>query len=251
MFRSGLRGGLVAAVALLALSASAGARPRDGRARSSAFGTSALTIYQVGASGCSPVFSDTVYEGTSQGYRYRTGGSTLVDCPLNPPSGALLDSFEVLVHDANDTANVTAVLLVCGSTNPSVGCNGYGSVDSAGTSATPFDEYLFGDLTTSGLTVDKFHNEYHLRLVLGAADSTNTFRQVNLYYRLQVSTPPVGTQTFLDVPPTHPFYRAIEALAASGITAGCGAGNFCPGLTLTRGEMAAFLARALGLHFPD
>jgi hypothetical protein len=55
--------------------------------------------------------------------------------------------------------------------------------------------------------------------------------------------------TFGDVPTNYAYFRAIEALAASGITGGCGSGNFCPNQNVTRGEMAAFLARALGLHF--
>jgi hypothetical protein len=57
--------------------------------------------------------------------------------------------------------------------------------------------------------------------------------------------------SFGDVPPSHPFFRFIEAFAAAGITSGCGGGNFCPERNVTRGEMAVFLARALGLHFPN
>ena len=41
----------------------------------------------------------------------------------------------------------------------------------------------------------------------------------------------------------------IEALASSGITVGCGAGVFCPDATLTRRQMAVFLAKALGLDW--
>jgi Lysyl oxidase/S-layer homology domain len=37
----------------------------------------------------------------------------------------------------------------------------------------------------------------------------------------------------------------INALAASGITGGCAAGRFCPTAVVTRGQMAAFLHRAL------
>ncbi|HEY5861136.1 MAG TPA: S-layer homology domain-containing protein, partial [Actinomycetota bacterium] len=37
----------------------------------------------------------------------------------------------------------------------------------------------------------------------------------------------------------------INALAASGITAGCEAGRFCPGSPVTRAEMVAFLHRAM------
>jgi hypothetical protein len=38
---------------------------------------------------------------------------------------------------------------------------------------------------------------------------------------------------------------AINRLAASGITTGCGTGRFCPSGVVTRGQMAAFLRRAL------
>jgi S-layer homology domain len=51
------------------------------------------------------------------------------------------------------------------------------------------------------------------------------------------------------VPTGHPQFQFIEALAASGITAGCGSGNYCPNANLTRGQMAVFLAKALGLHW--
>lgn len=39
----------------------------------------------------------------------------------------------------------------------------------------------------------------------------------------------------------------IEKLAAAGITSGCGNGMFCPNESVTRGQMAAFLVRALDL----
>jgi hypothetical protein len=38
----------------------------------------------------------------------------------------------------------------------------------------------------------------------------------------------------------------IEELAAAGITAGCGPGNFCPDVPLTRAQMAVFIESALG-----
>ena len=67
---------------------------------------------------------------------------------------------------------------------------------------------------------------------------------------LRTVSPAPATATFGDVPTNFLYFRAIEALAASGITGGCGSGNFCPNQTVTRGEMAAFFARALGLHWP-
>jgi len=52
------------------------------------------------------------------------------------------------------------------------------------------------------------------------------------------------------VPTSSPQFQFIEALYASGITAGCGNGNFCPNSPLTRGQMAVFLSKALGLQWP-
>jgi hypothetical protein len=39
-------------------------------------------------------------------------------------------------------------------------------------------------------------------------------------------------------------------LAASGVTVGCGGGNYCPDAPLTRRKMAVCLAKALGLQWP-
>jgi hypothetical protein len=68
---------------------------------------------------------------------------------------------------------------------------------------------------------------------------------------LGVFDPPIPMgQTFSDVPPTHPFFAFIEALAAQGITLGCGPGIYCPSGTVSRGQMAAFIIRALGVFNP-
>ena len=78
-----------------------------------------------------------------------------------------------------------------------------------------------------------------------------SFGGVQITWRRPVSDPPAAP-AFDDVPDTHPFYRYIEALAASGITGGCANGSsFCPNSPLTRGQMAVFLAKALGLHWSN
>jgi hypothetical protein len=73
---------------------------------------------------------------------------------------------------------------------------------------------------------------------------------VRLFWRRQLSPAPT-VATYADVPATHPFFPYVEALSASGITAGCGSESFCPEQSLTRGQMAVFLAKALGLHWED
>ena len=84
----------------------------------------------------------------------------------------------------------------------------------------------------------------------GTTDTDQYLYGVALRWKRQISPDP-ATTTFLDVPVGSTFHREIEALAASGITGGCNAGNFCPNNTVTRGQMAAFLSRALGLHWEN
>jgi uncharacterized protein YkwD len=58
---------------------------------------------------------------------------------------------------------------------------------------------------------------------------------------------PARSANFRDVPSSHPHAGAIGALAAAGITTGCGGSSFCPEERINRAQMAAFLARALKL----
>ncbi len=74
------------------------------------------------------------------------------------------------------------------------------------------------------------------------------FGGVEVWWRRTVRPYPLAP-TFNDVPVGHLFFQFIEALADSGITGGCGGGNFCPDEPVKRGQMAVFLAKALGLHW--
>jgi hypothetical protein len=101
-------------------------------------------------------------------------------------------------------------------------------------------------------TIDNRHNYYLFELGMfpsGTSDGT-VIAGVRIFYRLQVSPAP-AVASFGDVPPGHPFFPFIEALAASGITSGCQSSPplYCPDQALTRGQMAVFLSKALGLHF--
>lgn len=58
------------------------------------------------------------------------------------------------------------------------------------------------------------------------------------------AVPPSG---FYDVPEGHPFESEIVWLADQGITTGCETARYCPDAPVTRGEMAVFMSRALGL----
>ena len=56
--------------------------------------------------------------------------------------------------------------------------------------------------------------------------------------------PPPCSGVFADVPCASPFAPWIEALAAEGITVGCGGGNYCPTEPVLREQMAVFLLKA-------
>ena len=73
----------------------------------------------------------------------------------------------------------------------------------------------------------------------------------NIYITTQFPGTSVGPSTrFIDVTNSHVFVTEIEWLAGEGITRGCNPplnDRFCPNDSVTRGQMAAFLARALDL----
>ena len=107
------------------------------------------------------------------------------------------------------------------------------------------------DVLVTQETVDNSTYSYLLQVAITGTDDRTRFSAAQIGYNLQVSSAPAFAR-FNDVPPNHIFFQFIEALAASGITAGCSAAPplYCPDNPVTRGQMAAFFAKALGLHFP-
>ncbi len=53
----------------------------------------------------------------------------------------------------------------------------------------------------------------------------------------------LASHSFTDVSNSNPFHEDIAALKDSGVTSGCGGGNFCPKDYVTREQMAAFMNR--------
>jgi hypothetical protein len=51
--------------------------------------------------------------------------------------------------------------------------------------------------------------------------------------------------SFGDVPSSSPFNKYVSALHARGITAGCGGGNYCPTVDVTRAQVAVFMTQIL------
>ena len=172
-------------------------------------------------------------------------GTLDVSGPMHLPSGVILESAEIFYFDNAPSNNPAGFFAVASTT---------GAIDSLGT--IPFPNTSAGDVSVEFLfppntVVDNEANHYSINLTLQDNDGTHhRFRRARIHYRRQVSPAPAFA-TFGDVPTDHPFHRFVEALVASGITAGCGGGQYCPDLAVTRGQMAVFLSIALGLHFPN
>jgi len=56
----------------------------------------------------------------------------------------------------------------------------------------------------------------------------------------------VQNPVFGDVGCAHPFYGWIQRLVSTGVTAGCGGGNYCPDSNISRAQMAVFIILAMG-----
>jgi S-layer homology domain len=170
-----------------------------------------------------------------------SGGLCTFKAGVPLPSGSLIEYIEFAVCDNHPTEGATASLYAW---------EEFEDGPAVASIATQGDNDC--SLWTSGyvgVTVDNLSRIYIVAVDMPPAAALR-FRAVRIFYSLQVSPAP-GFATFNDVPTNHPLFQYVEALYASGITAGCGGGNFCPGAPLTRGQMAVFLAKALGLYFPN
>jgi hypothetical protein len=142
--------------------------------------------------------------------------------------------FQLYVGDWNNNLGGGLILAAQGSTT--AGCG----VDVSTSIPYEYDANLGGPLFAA------------VTWVSTNFDGSDRFNDMAISFHRIVSPAP-DMPTFNDVPVSHPFFQFIEALSASGITAGCQASPplYCPDAPLTRGQMAVFLAKALGLHWPN
>ena len=203
------------------------------------------------------------FQGRTSGFAYGSNGLQIhctsanepfADALFHLPHGAFLDFVRWWGFD-NSSENMTLFIQEDCLPDFSAGSVTFTSLGSDSSSGTPGN---FSDFINIDRTVDNMSCTYKARVRFdnsGAGSPCsegNNLRlsKVRAHWNRQISPPP-GSATFGDVPLSHIFFREIEALVDSGITGGCGGGNYCPNNPVTRGQMAAFLARALGLHFDE
>ena len=216
------------------------------------YGTASTNFYFVSADDFQVSLPDS-YDWVESGWgsRYIDGSPTrgMVSANVRLPTGALMTGMLIVYEDRAAGGDLEVRLI-----------KEWWSIGSRGSDqiAPFFNSSGAPGVTRSFVDIDPDHTVrywaspisvqgYRLIALLDPGDAIQ-LRGVIIYWKRQVSPAP-ATATFGDVGTGHWAFRFIEALADSGITAGCGGGNYCPDNPITRGEMAVFLAAALGLHY--
>jgi hypothetical protein len=181
-------------------------------------------------------------------------GSNVYWAPVTLPTGAVLDNIDLYAFDTDPNADICAILTAFSGPTLLGSSPSEDVIEAVCSSGSAGYDYALEPII-GGETIDNsvwFSGGAQYAVVVnnqGGATGALGFKGVTIWWHREVSPPP-GTATFNDVPTNHPQFQFIEALAESGITVGCGAGNYCPDSSLTRGQMAVFLAKALGLYWP-
>ena len=220
---------------------------KDPALRVPQYGTTGLSYISVSGAAFVPWDSNTVYATTGNGYsqqllRTATGDFVRFAAPIQLPSGSIVKYLELDYCDNTGGSGFVQGALV------EMTYLGNES-DYVGFLASNGDGCTIESVDNGDLVVDNFFHHYYLLATVSdnPGDLTGLAGMI-VGYQLQVSPPPASA-TFNDVPTSHPFFQFIEAFADAGITGGCGGGNYCPDNPVTRGQMAVFLAKALGLYF--
>jgi hypothetical protein len=221
------------------------------------YGTKDRVLYRIPSAEFLPSTSNAGYTDafeSSTEFRRSANSGTSVNllAATHLPAGVVVDYVELDYCDTDAGtvlgSPIDVVLTVYDCNYLGSGCNPLKSLTSSNGNVVNTGCGYVSDATLS-YTVDNNTRELMLAVLLFNDSQQTSLAGVIVGYHLQISAP--SGQTFGDVPPNYLYYRAIEALAASGIASGCGNGNFCPDQAVSRGEMAKFLANALGLHWPN
>ncbi|HYX45756.1 MAG TPA: S-layer homology domain-containing protein [Sphingomicrobium sp.] len=211
------------------------------------FGTQDYSVTTVSATGFYPdntlvAFAGYATSGSLGRWSTSSGsGVTEFYASLNLPAGAVIDYIGL--NSTTDAAFAYGVNLL----------NRYkdGTLTSIGTfSSTVHGWDTDYNATPIGYTwTGAAGNALIINVEEGVEATQQYVGWVEVWWRRSVSPAP-ATADFGDVPTSSPIFQFVEALYRSGITAGCGGGNYCPNSPVTRGQMAVFLAKALGLNWP-
>lgn len=219
--------------------------PDSGRPRTFGTPTVSHAIQAFAFTGFTAADSD-AFASTASGSRFCTSAPCFFEAAVQLPAGALVAALELAACDTNVAGSVIATLFrTVAPDGPTTVLATAGTGEAAVLGCTfPFQ------LLMPAHAINNFTTTYFVQVRISGTTNTTRFQAVRISYNLQVSPAP-ALATFNDVPTSHPFFQFIQALAAAGITGGCSASPplYCPDAAITRGQMAVFISRALGLQF--
>jgi hypothetical protein len=175
--------------------------------------------------------------------RWFVAGSGFFVGSIQLPAGAVIDAIGLDDCSANNNDFQVNIVDATGPTTYTFVGTGYSTV---GCGPEP---YLVSGLNYQ-TTNNSGHLLYWLILETGPTNGSSSLHGAYVSWHRAISPPP-GSATFVDVPLGSPLSPFVEALVSAGITAGCDATHYCPTASLTRGQMAVYLATALGLNWPN
>jgi S-layer homology domain len=246
----GIPRGLLVPIVFLSM---AGAADAQSTPQSPADFGDKINILQVPAASFQPRCSALTYDYLSSGYMAPTNNpctpfADLMWATVTLPTGAEIKFLDLYYNDTDAANDVAAYIRAY---NNAAGLETIASVSSDG---SPGMGYASSELLSYTVNNDVQYDPQGriLTVVLSYpnANASLGFKGVDIWWIRKVSPAPAQA-TFNDVPTGHPFFQYIEALSKSGITGGCGTDIYCPDNPVTRGQMAVFLAKALGLSWFD
>jgi hypothetical protein len=166
---------------------------------------------------------------------------------VNLPAGAIIDFIGMQSYDYYGGNNQATLFYLDQHSGTTSGIVSLSSTAHANGEASDYNE-----TPLSWQLIKNAHNALVLDVYIPGGEDyphRGILGWIEIWWRRSVS-PASPFPAFYDVGESDPGYQYVEALAASGITAGCAPNYFCPDQPLTRRQMAIFLARALGLHWP-
>jgi len=183
---------------------------------------------------------------TTTGFVHADGTGYTMVAPLAVPNGVMLKDMLVVACDDDGTDGFSVILSECVNLDANCAFDVDFSVAS-GDAAMPGCAYFAAD-PPAAKAMQTWPRTYFVSLSTGG---TTKIRSVAMRWQRRVTGLSSGVVIFNDVLAGHPYKQYIDALGTSGISMGCGGGKYCPDNPVTRGQLAVFLARALGLYFPD
>ena len=159
----------------------------------------------------------------------RIAGATTATLTIDPATFADAGLYDILVTDSCTSVTSNAAALVV-------------EFDDVPTSS-PFHHDIL-TLATSGITSGCGLTSFCPSRDVSRAEMAVLLLKTKLGAD-HVPPPPPPDPIFPDVPADAFAAAWIDELAALGITAGCGNGDYCPDASATRGQMAVFLLKTL------